>query len=216
MQNVFDYYSLNFATHVQDQFRERVGRIDRGVRRAGFMVLWQTTMPSVLIEVGFISNAEEERYLMSEAGQNYIASAIFRAFRDYKVALERKSDALFASSANVNNGNNLQVSTKNTLIETGPAANGQSGNSPADRLIFKVQIGSSRNKIPAESDFFKGLENIEVFEADGLFKYVVGNAATIDEINSYRKVIAEKFPDAFLVAVRGGTLISIQEALTKN
>jgi N-acetylmuramoyl-L-alanine amidase len=92
VQNTYLEQSLNFAAFVQDQFRERAKRIDRGVKQAGFLVLWNTTMPSVLVEIGFISNASEEAYLRSESGQDYIASAIYRAFRDYKIAVENKSD----------------------------------------------------------------------------------------------------------------------------
>lgn len=92
VQNTYLEQSLNFAAYVQDQFRERAKRVDRGVKQAGFLVLWYTTMPSVLVEIGFISNAAEEQYLLSDAGQDYIASAIFRAFRDYKIAVENRSD----------------------------------------------------------------------------------------------------------------------------
>ncbi len=92
MQNTFLDQSLDFASLVQDQFRDRAKRTDRGVRQAGFVVLWRTTMPSVLIETGYISNPREEMFLSAETGQDYIASAIFRAFRDYKKDIESRSD----------------------------------------------------------------------------------------------------------------------------
>ena len=91
MQNTYLRQSTEFATLIQNQFRERVGRKDRGVRQAGFQVLWMTTMPSVLVELGFITNAEEEKFLISEQGQDYLASAIFRAFRDYKQTIDSRS-----------------------------------------------------------------------------------------------------------------------------
>ncbi|MCR5014739.1 MAG: N-acetylmuramoyl-L-alanine amidase [Bacteroidales bacterium] len=80
--------SLQLAANVQEQFSKRVGRKDRGVQQAGFLVLWKTAMPSILIELGFISNASEERFLASADGQTYMASAIYRAFRDFKNAFE--------------------------------------------------------------------------------------------------------------------------------
>ncbi len=89
-------YSLDFASNVQYQFREKANRKDRGVKQAGFLVLWKTTVPSVLIEAGFISNLNEEKYLMSEKGQDYIASAIYRAFKDYKIAFEEKNKPIEA------------------------------------------------------------------------------------------------------------------------
>jgi N-acetylmuramoyl-L-alanine amidase len=226
MQSAFVGHSLNFASHVQNQFRERVGRIDRGVRQAGFLVLWQTTMPSALIEVGFISNADEERYLMSEEGQTYIASAIFRAFRDYKVSIERRSDALFASGGSRTGGVGQQEAEVKILEEvlkeqanlgsTGYAVHDSTDPVLNDEIIFKVQIGSSRNRIPINSDFFKGISNVEVFESDGLFKYVVGNASSVEEVSAFRKELSGSFPDAFVVAIRKGNLISLKEALTNN
>lgn len=219
MQNTFLNQSLDFASYVQNQFRERAGRIDRGVRQAGFLVLWQTTMPSVLIEVGFISNEQEERFLLSDQGQSYIASAIFRAFRDYKTSLERKSDALYASSVNMHEEASYRDSpgeeSGDNNIDTGRPATEESLGQPDD-VIFKVQVGSSRNQIPLDSDFFNGLEDIEVFEADGLFKYVVGNSASLEDIVAFRRVISDIFPDAFIVAVRRGNLISLQEAINTD
>lgn len=80
--------SIDFASRVESQFRKRVGRNSRGVKQAGLWVLWRTAMPSVLIEVGFLSNPKEERYLNDDLGQVYLSSAIYRAFKDYKDELE--------------------------------------------------------------------------------------------------------------------------------
>lgn len=90
-QNAHDYNSLKLAQNIQHQFKNRVGRASRGVKQAGLLVLWKTTAPSVLIEVGFLTNLQEEKYLNSKSGQVHIASGIFRAFRDYKNELERNS-----------------------------------------------------------------------------------------------------------------------------
>jgi N-acetylmuramoyl-L-alanine amidase len=80
--------SLRFAQKVDYQFKTKVGRKSRGVKQAGFLVLWKSTMPSSLIEVGFLTNRNEERYLNDKSGQSYMASGIYRAFRDYKNELE--------------------------------------------------------------------------------------------------------------------------------
>lgn len=98
-QNAYLHQSLSIASHIQDQFRERAMRADRGVKQAGFLVLYQVTMPGILVETGFLSNPREEQYLMSETGQSHIASAIFRAFRDYK----QQQDALAASRKHLAN-----------------------------------------------------------------------------------------------------------------
>lgn len=78
-----------FAFAVDQQFTQRVQRPSRGVKQAGFVVLWHAAMPSVLVELGFITNPTEEKYLNSEYGQTMLASGLFRAVRDYKVEFER-------------------------------------------------------------------------------------------------------------------------------
>ena len=87
-QSAYMDNSLRFASKVEDQFRERVGRHSRGVKQAGFLVLWKSAMPSVLIETGFLTNPSEEKFLNDITGQSYIASGIYRAFKEYKQELE--------------------------------------------------------------------------------------------------------------------------------
>ena len=90
-QKVFQEQSTDLATKIQKQFRERVNRNDRGVKQAGFWVLFNTKMPSVLVETGFITNPAEEKYLNSKEGQDYLASSIYRACRDYINAIDSRS-----------------------------------------------------------------------------------------------------------------------------
>lgn len=87
-QHAFIGSSINFAEKVEHSFRANSDRTSRGVKQAGFVVLWRTTMPSVLVETGFLTNPTEERYLASEEGQEEIAHSIFRAFEKYKEELE--------------------------------------------------------------------------------------------------------------------------------
>ncbi len=88
MQFAFLDQSQNLAGIVQDQFTNRVGRKNRGVKQAGFLVLRKTSMPSILVELGFLSNKVEEKFMISEEGQTYLASALFRSVRDYKTQFE--------------------------------------------------------------------------------------------------------------------------------
>ncbi len=90
-QNAFLSQSLKLASLVQNQFEEYAGRYNRGVKQAGFLVLYRTTMPSLLIETGFLTNKTEEKYLLSDKGQSTIATAIYRAFYEYKVDMETGS-----------------------------------------------------------------------------------------------------------------------------
>jgi N-acetylmuramoyl-L-alanine amidase len=87
-QSVYHESSLKFAQKLEQQFKTKAGRFSRGVKQAGFLVLWRTAMPSVLIETGFLSNSKEEGFLLSDDGQDLIASGIFRAFKEYKTEIE--------------------------------------------------------------------------------------------------------------------------------
>jgi N-acetylmuramoyl-L-alanine amidase len=114
-QNAYLEQSIKLAELVQFQFREKAKRVDRDVRQAGLVVLWNCSMPSILIETGFITNPEEESFLNSEEGQSIIASAIFRAVRSYKNYIENSEEEL---EKNIIFKLQIAYSTKN--IETKP------------------------------------------------------------------------------------------------
>lgn len=90
-QNAYLEQSLNLASKMQLEYKTKAGRTDKGVKQAGFLVLWKTAMPSLLTEIGFLTNPEEEKFLGSDKGQDYVASSIFRAFRKYKNEMEGKT-----------------------------------------------------------------------------------------------------------------------------
>jgi N-acetylmuramoyl-L-alanine amidase len=87
-QSAYHESSLKFAQKLEAQFKTKAGRYSRGVKQAGFLVLWRTSMPSVLIETGFLSNSKEEGFLATAAGQDLIAAGIYRAFKEYKTEIE--------------------------------------------------------------------------------------------------------------------------------
>ena len=87
-QSAYIDNSLRFAQKVENEFKTRVGRTSRGVKQAGFLVLWKSYMPSVLIEAGFLTNPSEEKFLNDKTNQTYMASGIYRAFKEYKQELE--------------------------------------------------------------------------------------------------------------------------------
>ncbi|MFZ2287071.1 MAG: N-acetylmuramoyl-L-alanine amidase [Bacteroidales bacterium] len=159
MQNTYLKQSTEFATMVQNQFRDRVGRKDRGVRQAGFVVLWRTTMPSVLIELGFISNAEEEKYLNSAQGQDYLASAIFRAFRDYRQTIDNRSGVKPGNSARLaqvseNSGDAKDDSLGKPVTDTaGRQDTGDSVKPVADSAVKPVVTAkvTDSTSLPAQS-----------------------------------------------------------------
>lgn len=89
-QNAYIDNSLNLASKIENQFTDRVSRHSRGVKQAGLLVLWKTTMPSVLVELGFLTNNTEEEYLNNKYNQVLMASGIYRAFKEYKIELENQ------------------------------------------------------------------------------------------------------------------------------
>lgn len=107
-QNQFMNQSLSFASRVQNQVDEYAGRNNRGVKQAGFLVLYRTAMPSVLVETGFLTNEQEEKFLQTDKGQTAIANCIFRAFKEYKLDMDDSEDGEPASSKMDNRKSNAE------------------------------------------------------------------------------------------------------------
>ncbi|MEB2341662.1 MAG: N-acetylmuramoyl-L-alanine amidase [Flavobacteriia bacterium] len=196
-QNAYLDHSLLLSSLIQDQFKDRVGRTDRGVKQAGFLVICYTTMPAVLVELGFLTNAEEEDFLQSRRGQEYMASAIYRAFKEYKNRLEHKD---------VNLDLEQQAKADSTRAGGGAAA--------ADTGVrFKVQIATSSKRIPINSPKFHGLQ-VEELKAGDLWKYSVGNSPDLGGARDVQKTCKEKgFEGAFITAWQNGERIDLQQAV---
>lgn len=197
MQNTYQNQSLEFASFIQNQFRTRAGRRDLGVMQLPLLVLWKTAMPSVLIETGFLSNVKEEGYLLTDRGQNIIASAIFRAFREYKNATESRSII----------ANGLQANTNETVVKMNNINN--------DNTYFSVQILSSLQRIPISSSVFKGQEAINEKRIDTSYKYFVGKTINFNDAKILQNQLRIKFPDAFIIGFSNGERISVQETKRK-
>lgn len=197
MQNIFKEQSLEFADLVQTQFRERLSRVDRGVRQGGFLVLKMTTMPAVLVEVGFISNLTEEKYLMSEQGQDYLASAIFRAFRTYKTNIDKKSGFDTVKEDTSKNQNTVQAQ-------------------PSDEVFFTVQLSSTKERKELKPVNFKGLGNLVELPSSDRFRYTSGRFKVYQEAVEYRKEISSLFPDAFVIAFKGTNVVPLQQAIENS
>jgi N-acetylmuramoyl-L-alanine amidase len=198
MQNVFQEQSLDLAAKIQAQFKSRAGRIDRGVKQAGFWVLYMTSMPSVLVETGFITNPDEEKYLISKAGQDYLASAIFRATRDYINYVDKKS----LMSTSINNVS-IPVEESTSVPDT----------SHVDEISFMIQIASSTVKIDLKQGNFKGRSDIVELASETRFRYAIGSFNKFTDAVEYRKEILTLFPDAFVIAVKDNKILPLREAL---
>jgi N-acetylmuramoyl-L-alanine amidase len=218
MQDLYFKKSIEFAGLVQEQFREKAQRKDRSVRQQGLLVLAQTAMPGILVETGFITNADEEQYLMTEQGQDYIASAIFRAFRDYKNLVESNTSYAIASAEN------KQPAGRDSAL-TDHVSNSEDNSSAVAKenvqtklttILFKVQITASSKSLAPDSHLFKGLKDVKEYHVGNLFKYAVGNNKTFQEAIVLSRSIKEKFPDAFIIAVKDNTIIPLDQALKET
>ncbi len=201
MQDEYLEQSIGFADDVQTQFRSRAGRKDRSVKQAGFLVLWRTSMPSVLVEVGFLSNPAEARYMASEKGQAILASAIFRAVREYKNRIEAKSNYKIVVSNDPVNTENIEVEKPIQTRDTG--------------IYFGVQLAVSSKKIEATSKNFNGLAPISRIKAGNAYKYVLGKEYSFEAIQQVKNKAKAKYPDAFIIAFDKGKQIPVKKALKK-
>lgn len=239
MQSKYLEQSIVLADMVQRQFRERVGRKDRGVKQAGFWVISHNIMPSILVELGFVSNASEEDFLNSEQGKVYMASALYRAFKEYKIYMEGVDKSIKPTQSQDSKAENTekkkpeenvqeikeeikqeekpkanQVVEKNdtSKIETTIETQKIEANN-ADKVMFKVQIASSTTKIVLKPENFNGLKNVEEEKLETVYKYTVGNTSVFSEALSLQREIREKsYKDAFIVALYKGKRITLQEA----
>ena len=215
MQNLYFEQSINFAAHVQSQFRERASRKDRGVKQQGLLVLARTSMPGVLIETGFMTNPEEEIFLLSESGQDYIASAIFRAFRDYKQMMENKNAYIAGRISDNDSGSSETISPVSSVAASGEVADstGAGHAETAFPVVFKVQVLASAKKIPHNDPQFKGLREIEEYKVGTMYKYVLNGSTSYNETIAYCKRVQNKFPGAFIIAMKDSAVIPLDRAL---
>ncbi|WP_455634995.1 N-acetylmuramoyl-L-alanine amidase family protein [Parabacteroides sp.] len=226
MQNKHMEQSISLASEIQKSFGA-CKRVDRGVRQAGFLVLRKTSMPSVLVELGYISNRQEEQFMRTAAGQNKLAEALYDAFSKYKKNYDRRkgniSGAVAAPVANVTDGvenipvvesvetpppgseadilNKKQQSArqKTTVSSTTSVNRNTKG-----KVIYKVQFLTSNKKLPANSRLFKGYKNVGFYVEKGIYKYTYGETTDFNSIRKIRRTVAKDFKDAFIIAFKDG------------
>lgn len=220
-QNTFLDQSLKMASHVQQEMKIK-GRSSRGVKQAGFLVLYKTTMPSVLIETGFLSNAEEEKYLASEKGQDETANAIFKAFKSYKNSVESGK-----SGSDVNVKENENTVDSNTEIKNEPKVDDielktrpseeptpKVSNEKEQNFFWAVQFYASQVKMSKTSPKFKGLGDIHEVKEGSTYKYTTGQIEVLDDAVSLQsKVRKMGFKDAFVIGFSNGKKVSYKEAV---
>lgn len=211
-QNTFLDHSLFFSSLVQKQFRERVGRRDRGVKQAGFYVISFTTMPSVLVELGFLTNREEEDFLISEIGQDYMASAIYRAFKQYKAQIESVDESSFKT---IGEQTDYSAAQQPSEVEKTPTESEPADNSKKRKkgITFAIQLATTSTSVnPAEK--FATIKDVREFEVDGKFKYFAGDEKSYEKVGLLlNEIRTQGYPGAFIVAFKDGSITNLKEAI---
>ena len=176
LQNAHLEQSVLFAGLVQQSLGKNPITVNRGVKQGPMIVLWQTTMPAVLVELGFLTNAKDRAVLISEEGQKKLASSLFNAFKLYKTGYD--SQLLPSSSSSTQVGQREQV-TSTTL--------------------YRVQIFAISRLIPLNSSDFKGYTDIHYTKEGNLYKYSTGSFTRKEEALAYCIKVRKDFPQAFVV-----------------
>ena len=203
MQNTHLNQSLKIAEEVEKEFSTKANRKSRGVKQAPFYVISRTNMPSILIECGFLTNFKEEEYLHSEIGQDYIASAIFRAFRSYKESVEVLEDVSVDLSKLDNKISQLK-NVSDSIIKD--------AKKPKIELIYKVQIGTYLKSMLNNQQFID--LNVEELKINGTYKYFVSSNRQKDNAEKLKNRLRNLgFNGAFIIAFYNGKQISTKEAL---
>ena len=191
-QNAHLTQSLALAAQIEQQFANTIQRQSRGVKQAGFLVLRETTMPSVLVETGFLSNNQEEYYLASQKGQAYIASAMFRAIKSY-----------FHQGQQPKNEHHQWV--RGTATQAPPTT---ALSTPHTSIVYKVQLAAAVNKPSKGQEPWASIEALEYHQVGRHYKYLVGTYTT------KAKALASQaawrrfgFVDAFVVTFKNGQLL---------
>lgn len=209
-QNAFLDQSLDLSMRIQQQFMKRIKSKDKGVKQAGFLVLYKTAMPAILIESGFLSNPKEEEYINSEKGKSNIVLSIFEAFKEYKYKVEgfnnqsqvytQKSDA---ENQNSKSNQNSEVKIKDDTV-----------NINKSEIYFRIQFATSNVEKNIKDKEILEIGVVKVYSHNGLYKYTIGNESSLKDANKLLLKLQEKgFKDAFVVAFLNENRITPAEAV---
>lgn len=227
--------SVELAKMVQKRTCAAAARPDKGVKQAGFLVLRETSMPSCLIELGFITTPAEEQFLNTDEGVANMGRGIYLAFCDYLRKYDKSITVPFKpgtperdvqEALGKERKDNADIRDKSDK----PEDKGKSDDDKAkpddkvkpdddkvkpddDAPVFKVQVTTSNVRLKAGHRQLKGVSDFDVYQDGGLYKYTVGSSCDYNEIYRLRKTLLDKFPEAFIIAFKNGARVNIQEAI---
>lgn len=234
MQDVNMERSVALAKAVQSNLCRQTGRQNKGVKQAGFLVLRETTMPSCLIELGFISTPDEERQLNNASHVEAMARGIYNAFAEYKnkyapqtrkvptqqpkqqpVAEESGHDGQPERPSRRDNAGAKPDEEAPKAIPSPPDDKAEKPKAAIEeaRPVFKVQILTSDTKLKKGDKRLKGITDYDCYKENGILKYTSGSSENYNEIYRLRKQLTEKFPQAFIIAFKNGEKMDVQQAI---
>lgn len=209
MQEEYLDQSIQLASILQTQITSQIKRENRGVKQAGFVVLHQTYMPSVLVETGFITNSSEGELLNSASGQQKFARAIYDGIINYHKQLELNTVG-FNSTIAQKSQNQVPDKTIENIAES-------NSNETYKNIEFKVQIAAGNSKVDTKSYNFKGLENVERVKVNGTYKYYIGKTSNYNEVEKIQELAKSKgYKSAFIVAFENGNKVPLEQVLKKS
>ncbi|MGL4582296.1 MAG: N-acetylmuramoyl-L-alanine amidase family protein, partial [Flavobacterium sp.] len=223
IQEDYVHQSIDLASRVQDGFTNDLRRKNRGVKQGPFWVLHGAFMPSILIELGFVSNTDEGNYLTSSRGQKELATSIAQGIINYKAAYYGGSKTLVVadsssktvakdSSATKNNTKEVKNTSKEVAKEN--TTSRKESTSKNNGIIFKVQIAAGSKELSLRPENFKGLRGVTTMRAGNLSRYYYGETSDYDTAKENLKVAKNSgHSSAFIVAFKNGNSITIEEAI---
>ena len=221
--------SVELAKFVQRKVCAQAGRPNKGVKQAGFLVLRETSMPSCLIELGFITTPSEEAFLASQDNIEKIGKGIYEAFVEYRKKFDKSFTVPFKPAdeeeRKVEHEERQRIKPTEPDTLSNPVAPDEKKhervpqeekpvkNQNNDAPVFKVQILTMNKKLSAGNKAFKGLTDVDCYQDNGSYKYTVGASTDYNEIYRLRKSILNKFPEAFIIAFKNGQRTDVVAAI---
>ena len=210
--------SVELAKYIQKEACLSAGRNNKGVHQAGFLVLRATSMPSCLIELGFITTPDEERFLNSQDGINRLARGIYNAFAKYKNKHYTSSVVPYVKEESLPEPDREMMAAQTIESKTAENAISATEEVPAKEdtagmPVFKVQILISNKPLSANNSLFKGITGVESYVEDNYVKYTYGASTDLNKILRVRQHLLEKFPQAFVIAFKDGEKMDVGQAV---